>query len=95
MCWHYRLGHLSFTKLKQLAHNGKIPKKLAKVTPPKCMGCLFGAMTKLPWRGKENKSSHKVFIATKPGETVSINQMALIKAGFFAQLKCALTKKAL
>ncbi len=25
MRWHYRLGHLSFSKLKQLALNGKIP----------------------------------------------------------------------
>ncbi len=25
MCWHYHLGHLSFSKLKQLALNGKIP----------------------------------------------------------------------
>ena len=25
MHWHYRLGHLSFSKLKQLALNGKIP----------------------------------------------------------------------
>jgi hypothetical protein len=49
MRWHYRLGHLTFPKLKQLALNGKIPKKLAKVLPPKCAGCLFGAMTKLPW----------------------------------------------
>jgi hypothetical protein len=24
-CWHYRLGHLAFSKLTQLAHNGKIP----------------------------------------------------------------------
>jgi hypothetical protein len=93
MRWHYHLGHLSFTKLKQLAHNGKIPKKLAKVTPPKCAGCLFGAMTKLPWHGKENKSSHKVFVATKPGETVSVNQMASTEARFFAQLKGTLTKK--
>jgi hypothetical protein len=36
MQWHYRLGHLTFPKLKQLALNGKIPKKLAKVLPPKC-----------------------------------------------------------
>jgi hypothetical protein len=35
MCWHYRLGHLPFSRLKQLAINGEIPKKLAKVTPPK------------------------------------------------------------
>jgi hypothetical protein len=45
---HYHLGHLSFQKLKQLALNGKIPKKLSKLKPPKCAGCVFGAMTKLP-----------------------------------------------
>jgi hypothetical protein len=42
MQWHYRLGHLTFPKLKQFALNGKIPKKLTKVLPPKCAGCLFG-----------------------------------------------------
>jgi hypothetical protein len=31
MHWHYRLGHLSFTKLKQLALNGEIPWRLVKV----------------------------------------------------------------
>ncbi len=25
MCWHYRLSHLAFSKLKQLVLNGKIP----------------------------------------------------------------------
>jgi hypothetical protein len=93
MQWHYRLGHLSFKKLKQLALNGKIPKKFAKIAPPKCAGCLFGAMTKLPWRGKESKSSHEVFVATKPGETVSVNQMVSTEARFFAQLKGTLTNK--
>ena len=42
MQWHYHLGHLSIPKLKQLALNGKIPKKLLKLKPPKCTGCLFG-----------------------------------------------------
>jgi hypothetical protein len=59
MQWHYRLGHLAFQKLKQLALNGKIPQKLSKLKPLKCAGCLFGAMTKLPWRGKESALSHK------------------------------------
>jgi hypothetical protein len=92
MRWHYCLGHLHFPKLKLLTINGEIPKKLAKVTTPKCAGCLFGAMTKLPWRGKEKKSSH-LFVATKRGETVSVNQMASTEVGFFAQLKGTLTKK--
>jgi hypothetical protein len=82
---HCSLGHLSFQKLKQLALNGKIPKKLSKLKPPKCTRCLFDAMTKLPWRGKESASSHKVFIATKPGETVSVDQIESMEVGFFAQ----------
>jgi hypothetical protein len=93
MRWHYRLGHLPFVKLKQLALNGEIPKKLAKVKPPKCAGCLFGAMTKIPWRGREAKGSHEVFIATKPGECVSVNQLTSTEVGFYAQMKVKLTKK--
>jgi hypothetical protein len=93
MRWHYRLGHLSFQKLKQLALNGEIPKKLLKLKPPKCAGCLFGAMTKLPWRGKELALSHEIFVATKPGEIVSVDQMESTEVGFFAQLKGSLTKK--
>jgi hypothetical protein len=93
MRWHYRLGHLFFQKLKQLALNGKIPKILSKIKPPKCAGCLFDAMTKLPWRGKESALSHEIFVATKPGEIVSVNQLELTEVGFFAQLKGSLTKK--
>jgi hypothetical protein len=93
MRWHYHLGHLLFSKLKQLALNGEIPKKLAKVKPPKCTGCLFGAMTKIPWQGKEAKASHEVFIATKPGECVSVNQMMSTEVGFYVQMKGKLTKK--
>jgi hypothetical protein len=93
MQWHYRLGHLTFPKLNQLALNGKIPKKLTKVLPPKCAGCLFGAMTKLPWQGKETKADHKVFVATKPGECILVNQMTSTEVGLFAQLKGKLTKK--
>jgi hypothetical protein len=90
---HYRLGHLSFPNLKVLAKNGKIPCCLTKVPLPKCAGCLFGAMTKIPWHGKESKATHQVFVATKLGECVSINHMVSTHVGFFAQLKGGLTKK--
>jgi hypothetical protein len=91
MQWHYRLGHLSFQKLKQLALNGEVPKNLSMLKPSKCAGCLFGAMTKLPWCGKELASSHKIFVAAKPGEIVSVDQMKLTEVGFLAQLKGSLT----
>ncbi len=93
MQWHYRLGHLTFPKLKQLALNCKIPKKLAKVLPPKCAGCLSSTMAKLPWQGKETKANHEVFVAAKPGECISVNQMTSTEVGFFSQLKGKLTKK--
>jgi hypothetical protein len=93
MRWHYCLEHLPFSRIKQLAINGEIPKKLTKIVPLKCAGCLFGAMTKIPWRGKETKASHEVFVATKPGECISVDQMTSTKPGFYAQLKGKLTKK--
>ena len=93
MQWHYCLGHASFKALKQMAKNGEIPKQLAKVPPPKCAGCLFGAMTKIPWRGKESKASHEVFVATKPGECVLVDQMVSTQAGFYAQLEGKLTNR--
>ena len=91
MRWHCRLGHLSFDKLKQLAKNGEIPKKLAKTTSPRCAGCLFGAMTKVPWRTKGNESGKQVFKATRPGQVVSVDQMISTQLGFVAQLKGKLT----
>ncbi len=83
MRWHYRLGHLSFAKLKQLALNGKIPQCLAKVKPPACVGCLFGTMT----------TSLEVFVATKAGQCVSVDQLVSTQVGFIAQLKGAITRK--
>ncbi len=91
MRWHYHLGHLSFAKLKQLALNGEISRRLAKVKPPTCTGCLFGAITKVPWRGQE--TSLEVFVATKAGKCVSVDQLVSMQMGFIAQLKGSLTKK--
>jgi hypothetical protein len=50
-------------------------------------------MSKLPWQGKESKANHEVFITTKPGECISVDQMTLIEVGVYAQLKGKLTKK--
>ncbi len=93
MRWHYRLGHEPFTRLKSLAENGKIPKRLARIPPSRCAGCLYGAMTKVPWRSKgQRNSTHPVFAATKPGECVSVNHMQSTEPGFYGQSKGILTK---
>ena len=91
MRWHYRLGHLPFVQLKQLAKNGEISTKLAKTTPPRCAGCLFGAMTKVPWRTKGSEPGKRLFQATRPGQVVSVDQMESTHPGFVGQLKGKLT----
>jgi len=95
MRYHYRLGHLSFQKLQLLARIGEIPRALADIKPPACSGCLFGAMTKTPWRTKPKKDAEasRIFPATKPGEVVSVDQMQSTAVGFIAQLKGRLTTK--
>ena len=93
MRWHYRLGHLPFVQLKQLAKKGEIPRKLAKTTPPRCAGCLFDAMTKVPWQTKGSESGKQVFRATRPGQVVSVDQMESTQPGFVGQLKGRLTKQ--
>jgi hypothetical protein len=90
--WHHRLGHLPFSMLKALAKNGEIPKKFEKIKEPRCAGCLFGKMTKVPWRTRSRTSS-KVHEASYPGECVSVDQMESTQAGFVAQLKGRLTTK--
>jgi hypothetical protein len=67
MCWHYCVGHLAFSKLKQLALSGKISQRLAKVKPPACAGCFFGAMTKVSRKGQETSSKLPCTVAPYDG----------------------------
>ncbi len=48
-------------------------------------------MTKVPWRGQETSS--EVFMVTKAGQCVSVDQLISTEVGFIAQLKGTLTKK--
>jgi hypothetical protein len=48
-------------------------------------------MTKVPWKGQDTSS--KVFVATKAGQCISVDQMILMQVGFIAELKGTLTKK--
>ena len=60
--WHYRLGHLPFERVKQLARTGQLPKRLLTCKKPFCAACQYGKMTKRPWRvkgdTKNNESGH-------------------------------------
>jgi hypothetical protein len=84
--WHHKLGHLPKGRMTQLAKEGGIPQRLAKITVPLCAACIHGKQTKTPWRTKEEpKKAPKV--ATYPGECIAVDQLESRIPGFVAQLK--------
>ena len=72
MQWYYRLNHLSFKRMFELAKQGLLPKKILKANIPICPSCQYGKMHHKPWRTKGNhqKASR---VATKPGQIVSVD----------------------
>ena len=92
LCWHYRLGHLSFERIRQLARLGQLPKRLLTCKKPFYTACQYGKLTKRPWRVKgDDKKSTKV--ATQPGQVFSVDQLESNTPGFVAQLKGKLTQQ--
>lgn len=90
--WHYRLGHTSMEKLRNMARQGDLPKRLSTCPVPTCAACRFGKATKVPWRsrGKDNRRAIKP--ATRPGQCVSVDQLESTTPGLIAQLKGRATR---
>ena len=90
--WHYRLGHLPFDWIMQLARMGQLPKRLLTCKKPFCAACQYGKMTRRPWRVKgDNKNATKM--ATRPGQIVSVDQLESNSPGLIAQQKGKLTQQ--
>ena len=84
--WHYRLGHLPFDHIKQLASAGQLPKRLLASKKPFCSACQYGKMTKRLWKVKgENKKTTTT--ATRPRQIVSVDQLESNTPGLITQLK--------
>ena len=77
---HEQLGHCSFVQLKQMAEQGIIPRKFAKVPSPKCPSCLYGKAHWKPWW--THKIDPKIKPLTVPGAVVSIDQLESPVLGF-------------
>eukprot|EP00957_Ditylum_brightwellii_P136829 10434177-Ditylum_brightwellii.AAC.1 len=91
--WHYYLGHISFLKLKKLALSNFIPKRLAKVHNPKCTYCIYGAMTKQPWRTRSTLNKGHLKAAKATGYCILVDQLQSSTPGFVAQFKGRLTRE--
>ena len=90
---HQRFGHLSFTKLQQMARDGIIPKKFAKCPKPACSSCLYAKATRRQWRYKSARNDDEALKPTKPGEVISVDQLISPTPGLIAQLTGSLTKE--
>ena len=89
---HYKYGHISPLRIKELARQGILPKHLAKCDIPACLSCIYGKQVKKQWRSKP----HSDFINTKPtlpGQCVSVDLLTSPTPGFIAQLTGALTNR--
>jgi Reverse transcriptase (RNA-dependent DNA polymerase) len=93
LLWHYRLGHLPFSIINQMAANGELPRRLAKCQDPLCAACLYAQATRRAWRTKA--TAHQIGeqqTISKPGDCISIDQMESPVPGYVAQMKGIPTK---
>jgi hypothetical protein len=89
--YHQRMAHMPFKYIRSAAKQGRLPARLAKCEIPICPSCLYGKMSRRPWRNKS--SYHPISNATKPGTFVSVDQMDSSTPGLIAQLKGIPTKE--
>ena len=90
--YHRQFGHISFSRLQDMASVGVIPKRLRKCRIPMCSACLYTKATKKPWRGKQNLN-HEPKVILSPGELVSVDQLESPTPGLVAQVVGRLTTK--
>jgi hypothetical protein len=75
LAWHYRLGHIPFGKIRQLAARGDLPADLATCPVPRCAACMFGKLTCRAWRTRAPVNAMTIPPGTVPGSVVSMDQL--------------------
>ena len=84
---------MSLHKMKLLSKLGNLPSRLQECDPPVCATCIYGGMTKRPWRTKPSKlPKSKLVTISKPEQCVSVDQMEVREEGFITRLKGRRTK---
>jgi hypothetical protein len=68
-----------------MARLGMIPRRLAKSKIPLCPSCMYGKLSRQPWRGKNDY--HHISNADIRGQLVSVDQMESTTPGLIAQMK--------
>ena len=93
LSWHYRLGHVSFEKIRQMSARGDLPASLRNCKVPKCAACMFAKARRRAWRSKTPVNKIKTPPVLAPGSVVSMDQMISAVPGFIAQMRGFITGK--
>jgi GAG-pre-integrase domain len=92
--WHHRLAHVSMAKLQRMAQHNILPSRLARCRIPLCQACVYGKLTRRPWRTKPNANHDtNTDTVTVPGQMVSVDQLESPSPGLYGQMKGILTKR--
>jgi GAG-pre-integrase domain len=84
--WHMRFRHMLMSRVQALAKEGIIPSRLAKCRVPVCASCMFGKLTKKPWRYKKDVN-HIHEDISEVGGCVSVDQLESHVPELVAQIK--------
>ena len=91
---HHNMGHLSFTKVQEMAKQGIFPSRIAKCAVPICSACQYAKATRRQWHTKSCKNHQDVNEhPTKPGQCVSVDQLVSPAPGLIAQMTRFITKQ--
>ena len=89
---HNQLNHLSFKTIQLMAAKGHFPKNLVDCQIPICSACMFGKLSRRPWRTK-SQAIKSIKLCTYSGQCVSVDQLESPTPGLIAQLKGIPTTK--
>ncbi|KAG7346849.1 DUF1995 domain containing protein [Nitzschia inconspicua] len=89
--WHHRLNHRSFSLLKSMANEGKLPRHLPSADHPRCAACEMATAHRKPWRNRRAPSGLRK--AKQPGQCISIDQLKSPIPGLMGQMKGIPTTK--
>lgn len=93
LCWHYRLSHVSMARIQTMARLGYLPARLSNCRIPLCQACVYGKLTRRPWRIKPNAHRDSSLDSTFSGQCTSVDQLESPLPGFIGQMKGKLTKQ--
>jgi Reverse transcriptase (RNA-dependent DNA polymerase)/GAG-pre-integrase domain len=87
LLWHFRLGHIPFSRLQTMAKTGLLPKRLSDCRIPKCASCIYGKMTRRAKRSKNESTQISARTVTGPGSCVSVDQLESSTLGLIGHMK--------